>query len=831
MPRPQPCPEEIILGTAVAGRDHVELEGQIGFYVNTLALRDRLSGGDSFRQILARVKQTCAEAYEHQDYPFDQLMTDLRIDRNPSRSPLFDVSILLHHGEQDGPALDGVRAAEYDTGFRAAKFDLSFDFIARGGELSFTVEFNTDLFAAPRIKRMIGHLRQLALSMVEAPDAPIASMRMLAAFEREELLFQFNPRSVEVPRPGTIMEMFEARAEAAPENVALSFQEETVTYRELSRRANDLALFLRRRGVGRGTFVGVFMERSIEMIVAIVGILKAGAAYVPLDPMLPAHRLAVIIEDCKPACILTHPLTHERMPDSGAVAVCIDGSRETIPAELEGESVMRPEPGDTAYLIYTSGSTGTPKGVMVSHANKVRLFTSTEHWFGFGSEDVWTLFHSHAFDFSVWEIWGALLYGGRLVVVPHRVSRSPEAFHQLLVRERVTVLNQTPSAFLQLIEADLRVANSPQLRLRQVIFGGEALDIAALRPWIERHGDQSPRLVNMFGITETTVHVTCRVIRAADLGSARSVIGCPIPDLQVYLLDSHREPVPLGVAGEIYVGGAGVAQGYLNRPELTAQRFVPDPFRPGPGARLYRSGDLARHLPNGDLEYLGRIDQQVKVRGFRIELGEIETVLRQCPGVRAAAVIAHTDGQATLRLVAYLMADAEPIEHIREHLRGRLPDYMIPALFMRLAALPLNLSGKLDRKALPPPDWTQATSGEPFLAPRNNLERLLAGMWAEFLGVERVGVHDNFFELGGHSLLVTQLVSRLRDMLKLRVSIAEFFGAPTVARLAETISRQEENQEQIEKIDRAALKLATLSDEQKQQLLERKRARQHQTVR
>ena len=411
-----------------------------------------------------------------------------------------------------------------------------------------------------------------------------------------------------------------------------------------------------------------------------------------------------------------------------------------------------------------------------------RLFEATEAWYRFNQDDVWTLFHSYAFDFSVWELWGALLYGGRVVIVPYMTSRSPEEFRELLMRERVTVLNQTPSAFRQLMQADLARPKA-DYALRTVIFGGEALELQSLRPWFERYGDESPLLVNMYGITETTVHVTYRPIRQADLDSGQgSVIGEPIPDLRLYILDAHQEPTPIGVPGEMYVGGAGVARGYLNREELTAQRFVPDPFTPN-GARLYRTGDLARRLANGDIEYLGRIDSQVKIRGFRIELGEIESALGSHPAVREAVVLAREDTPGDKRLVAYVVSAEPPAdaEALRAHIRAALPEYMVPAHFVTLEALPLTENGKVDRKALPAPE--HSGSEAEYVAPRNATEASLAQIWAEVLKLERVGIHDNFFELGGHSLLAVTLIERMRRA-GLNADVRALFATPTVAELA-----------------------------------------------
>jgi amino acid adenylation domain-containing protein len=438
-------------------------------------------------------------------------------------------------------------------------------------------------------------------------------------------------------------------------------------------------------------------------------------------------------------------------------------------------------------VIYTSGSTGQPKGVLINHSNVVRLFAAVQPWYNFDQHDVWTVFHSYAFDFSVWEIWGALVYGGKLVVVPYWVSRTPEAFYQLLSQEQVTVLNQTPSAFRQLIQVEQSTGEILDLNLRLVIFGGEALDIQSLQPWFARHGDKLPQLVNMYGITETTVHVTYRPLTQADLHSSASVIGKPIPDLQVYLLDKNQQLVPIGVPGEMYIGGAGLARGYLNRPDITQERFIVHPL--SKQGKLYKSGDLACYLPNGDIEYLGRIDYQVKIRGFRIELGEIESALNQHPDVEVNVVIAREDKPGEQRLVAYIVSKSLQDVHtfeLRSFLEEKLPSYMLPTAVVILEQLPLTSNGKIDRKALPAPNTTTGLSAN-FVSPRTPIEQIIADIWSEFLGQEKIGIYDNFFDLGGHSLLATQVISRLREVFKIDLPLRNLFENPTVINLVELI--------------------------------------------
>jgi amino acid adenylation domain-containing protein len=507
-----------------------------------------------------------------------------------------------------------------------------------------------------------------------------------------------------------------------------------------------------------------------------------------LDSSYPKERLAFMLDDSQAAVLIAQSFLIEKLPADKTTVLCFDREGPQISTESRDNPPPLSTPDNLAYVIYTSGSTGAPKGALIPHHNVVRLFRATGSWFRFGPADVWTLFHSYAFDFSVWEIWGALLHGGRLVVVPFEVSRSPQEFYQLLCREQVTVLNQTPSAFRQLVQAEESIDFS-RLEARLIILGGEALDFASLKPWFDRHGDQRPQLINMYGITESTVHVTCKVIKEADLTrSGPSLIGAPIPDLELYVLDSHRKLVPIGVPGELYVGGAGLARGYLNRDELTAERFVGHRFDDGKVRRLYRSGDLARRRINGDIEYLGRIDQQVKVRGYRIELGEIEAMLAQHPGIQQAAVLAREDPPGDKRLVAYVIAatgSAVPAPALRNFLELKLPEYMVPSAFVFLDFLPLTPNGKIDRQALPKPDQQQSVPEQDYIAPRTKYENIVTRIWAEVLRLPRVGAGDNFFDLGGHSLLATQVVSRIREALGVELALRTLFEKPRVANLCD----------------------------------------------
>nr|WP_017905470.1 non-ribosomal peptide synthetase [Pseudomonas fuscovaginae] len=777
---------DIRVGVPVANRERPEVERLIGFFVNTQVLKAEVDGQQSFEQLLHQVWLTVQEAQAHQDLPFEQLVEALEPGRNLSHSPLFQV--MFNHQAQSrlksGTELDGLRIEPLQWQSQTAQFDLVLDTHEQPHGIEAVFKYATDLFEPATVEALLQHWASLLRAIVSDPRQRIAELPLLDATQQQQVLARWNPAPRVHPVGRCLHQLIEEQAERRPDAVAVVCAGERLTYAELNTRANRWAHRLIARGVGADVLVGVAAERSLEMIVALLAVLKAGGAYVPLDPAYPEERLRYMITDSGLKLLLAQGHLLERLPVPVDVE-CLDLGGTDVEGRQDNP-LARVDVDNLAYVIYTSGSTGKPKGALLPHRNVLRLFDATQHWFGFDSQDSWTLFHSYAFDFSVWEIFGALLHGGRLVVVPHEVSRSPEAFHALLCEERVTVLNQTPSAFKSLMAVAL---GSPrELALRQVIFGGEALEVQSLRPWFERFGEHSPTLVNMYGITETTVHVTYRPLSLADLDQAAgSPIGEPIVDLSWYLLDDALNLTPTGCIGELYVAGAGLARGYLNQAGLTATRFVANPFDPR-GGRLYRTGDLARMRSDGVIDYIGRRDQQVKIRGFRIELGEIESRLQAHDQVREAAVLA-LDGQLVAYLVASdatLLADAERQAALRVALRDdlklHLADYMVPAHLMLLPALPLTANGKLDRKALPAPDT--ALLQQAYVAPRSALEQQLAAIWSEVLKVERVGLGDNFFELGGHSLLATQVIARARQALGIDVELRSLFETRDLAAFA-----------------------------------------------
>ncbi|WP_423577080.1 pyoverdine non-ribosomal peptide synthetase PvdD [Pseudomonas aeruginosa] len=786
---------DIRVGVPIANRNRVETERLIGFFVNTQVLKADLDGRMGFDELLAQARQRALEAQAHQDLPFEQLVEALQPERSLSHNPLFQV-LFNYQSEARGNGqafrFDELQMESVQFDSRTAQFDLTLDLTDEEQRFCAVFDYATDLFDASTVERLAGHWRNLLRGIVANPRQRLGELPLLDAPERRQTLSEWNPAQRECAVQGTLQQRFEEQARQRPQAVALILDEQRLSYGELNARANRLAHCLIARGVGADVPVGLALERSLDMLVGLLAILKAGGAYLPLDPAAPEERLAHILDDSGVRLLLTQRHLLEHLPrQAGVEVLAIDGL--VLDGYAESDPLTTLSADNLAYVIYTSGSTGKPKGTLLTHRNALRLFSATEAWFGFDERDVWTLFHSYAFDFSVWEIFGALLYGGRLVIVPQWVSRSPEDFYRLLCREGVTVLNQTPSAFKQLMamacSADMA---TQQPALRYVIFGGEALDLQSLRPWFQRFGDRQPQLVNMYGITETTVHVTYRPVSEADLeGGLVSPIGGTIPDLSWYILDRDLNPVPRGAVGELYIGRAGLARGYLRRPGLSATRFVPNPFPGGAGERLYRTGDLARFQADGNIEYIGRIDHQVKVRGFRIELGEIEAALAGLAGVRDAVVLAH-DGVGGTQLVGYVVADsAEDAERLRESLREslkrHLPDYMVPAHLMLLERMPLTVNGKLDRQALPQPD--ASLSQQAYRAPGSELEQRIAAIWAEILGVERVGLDDNFFELGGHSLLATRVISRVRQEQQLDASLKALFERPVLKAFAQGLER------------------------------------------
>ncbi|MGH1089102.1 amino acid adenylation domain-containing protein [Bacillus mycoides] len=767
---------DIALGMAYGNRMTKMERELIGMMVSTVPLRMDMDPEEEVLSFIGRVSRKQSKSLRHQKYPFDLLLKQINKENN-SNVRLFGTTIDYRDRDESGDSL------WIPNGEEMQDFAVHIENLTDIDSLQVHIDYRKELFSKEEINRFFKTMLAIIENTFKNPKQKVSEIEIISEEDKRKSLVEFNNPKLDFPPQVTIHELFEQQAMIYPNSIAVTYEKGKVTYRELNERANQLAHYLQKKGVGPDTLVGLCVERSLEMIVGILGILKAGGAYVPLDPTYPEQRLQYILEDAGIQLFVTQESLKELkwLPEN-IKSICLDRDRDEIGQESKTLPFSDVSSQNLAYVIYTSGSTGNPKGVMIEHHNVIRLFKSTDCRYQFNGKDTWTLFHSYAFDFSVWEIWGALLYGGKLVVVPYWISRSPKDFYQLLVDAEVTVLNQTPSAFRQLIQVCEQEDENKNLQLRYVIFGGEALEPISLLPWFQRYGEKKPQLINMYGITETTVHVTYYPITQDDVQHAsRSNIGKRIPDLEVYILDAYQQPVPIGVDGELYIGGAGLARGYLNRPELTAERFIPHPFSSDPKARLYRTGDLARYLPDGNLDYRGRIDHQVKIRGFRIEIGEIESTLNAYASIKEAVVIVREDQPGDKRLVAYVVGDGN-VGAWREYLKAKLPSYMVPSRFVTMEAIPLTANGKVDREVLPMPEEEQTNSEA--VAPRNSNEKILATIWKQVLGVKKVGIHDNFFEIGGDSILSIQIISQASQE-GLKLTPKQMFECPTIAELAQ----------------------------------------------
>ena len=798
---------DLWIGTPTAGRDQRKFNATIGYFVNPIVIRASLEKGTRFVSQLASTRETVLAAMEHQAFPFPVIVERLRLKRDPSYSPLFQALFVLQKDQgslgitsslASGTAAPlgqwgGLSVEPVDFPQQEGQFDIELELLDGDAAFGGAFKYNTDVFDAESIRQLASSYLMLLQGAVDDASVEIDRMPLLSDAHKVGLVRPQIGNNQQSSLP--LHRKFEHQVEQTPNAIALKLGDETLSYSELNARANSLAHFLIAQGVGPEVKVGISVERSLDMMVGILGVLKSGGAYVPIDPASPDERISFIVEDSAVPLLLTQQSISNRWPGSKAQIVNLDTDWSKVAefgnANPDGAASVE----NLAYVIYTSGTTGKPKGVQVTHFNVLRLFESTRHWYGFNASDVWPLFHSFAFDVSVWEMWGALLHGGRLVIVPQNVTRASFEFVELVRREGVTVLNQTPSAFRIFMEAETRARLGQDSRLRYIIFAGEALDIQSLHPWLDYYGDVKPRLVNMYGITETTVHSTYRAITLDDLKSTRSMIGTPIPDLQIYLLDENRQLVPRGVTGEMYVGGSGVARGYLNRPELDQQRFLPDPFSADPGARMYKSGDAARYRADGDIEYLGRLDTQVKIRGFRIELGEIEAILGQHDGIQSAIVRVTEDSTGDKRLVAYYISSHETgpeISTLRAYLKSKLPAYMVPSFFVELDSLPLTANGKLDYRALPQPMGAQDQAGSAVRAPRDGIEQSLVVIWEKILKRKPIGIDQNFFEIGGHSLLAVSLIAQVEQCFGKLLPVSILFQSPTISQLAEVLRSEVE---------------------------------------
>ncbi|MFJ7954361.1 amino acid adenylation domain-containing protein [Lysinibacillus sp. NPDC096418] len=793
---------DIPIGSPIAGRNDKALENLVGLFINNLVLRHDMSGNPNFLELIKRVRKTTLEAYDHQDIPFEKLVEIVKPARSQARHPLFQVMLVLQNTPEMQFQLSNIETNLQILNVGTSKFDMTvelnevYDPNGAPKGINGLLEYSTSLFKRKTIEIFIKRLIKVLEEAIVRPELNINQLDILTPSEQTKIIKEWNKTAAPV-KESCLTTLFEKQAARNPHARALCYEKEFISYIELNKRANQLARLLIKKGVGPEDFVAIAMPRSIDLIVSILAVLKSGAAYVPIDPEYPIDRIEFIMKDSDPNYLITtESIASSKLSDIHKDLIIEINSSELANelATLEHNNIADNErvrpllPLNAAYIIYTSGSTGIPKGVIVPHQNVVRLFATTDQWYGFNSNDVWTLFHSFAFDFSVWEIWGALLYGGRLVIVPYSISRSPEDFLKLVVNEQVTVLNQTPSAFYQFVQAERENQElGKKLVLRYVIFGGEALEFGRLGEWYDRHPENSPKLINMYGITETTVHVSyMEVGKQLIYVQASSLIGTGIQDLQLYVLDDYLKPVPPGVIGELYVGGNGLARGYLGRPVLTAERFIANPYGLN-GSRMYRTGDLARWREDGTLDYIGRSDHQIKIRGFRIELGEIDSVLAQHPYVKHAVSIVHEDEQGDKRLITYIVSRGDmdiPLTELREYIASKLPDYMIPSAFVKMSELPLTTNGKLDTKSLPNPDFSQMATDR---IPRTPQEEILCDVFMDILKLPKIGIDDNFFDLGGHSLLAVQLISRIRSIFGVELGVGDFFEAPTISGLVQRL--------------------------------------------
>ena len=772
--------ESIAVGSPIANRNRSEIEGLIGFFVNSLVMYTDLGGFPSFTEVLNRVKQTALEAYTHQDIPFEKLVEELQPERALSQNPLFQVVFAVQQEEILKPSfsLPNLEVGWYEElePEMTVRFDLELHLWPVGEEIKGFCAYNRDLFEAETINRMLSHYQNLLSAAVETPDRPISQLPLMTGPELDQILVEWNNRKIDYPTDKCIHQLFEEQVENNPNAIAVVFEEQKLTYSELNSKANQLAHYLQKLGVVPETRVGICVERSLEMVVGLLAILKAGGAYVPLDPNYPTSRLNYMIEDAQLSIILTQEKWQNHLSDTKASVICLDTDEEIINQQSQQIPENQVTANQLAYVIYTSGSTGQPKGVTIPHQGLLNLVFWHQRTFEVKSSDKASQIAGVGFDASVWEIWPYLSAGACLHLVNSETRLSPEALRNWLISEQITIsFVPTP-----LLENLCSLEWPAQTKLRTVLTGGDKLHKypSAALPF---------RVFNNYGPTENTVVTTSGLVVSGQEGSISPSIGKPISNTKVYILDKNFQPVPIGVAGELYIGGNSLATGYHNRPKLTAEKFITNLFDKSQATNLYKTGDLARYLPDGNIEFIGRIDQQVKIRGFRIEIGEIEALVSQYPDVKENVVIAQSDPAGDKRLVVYIVPkqestqDTSLIPQIRQFLKQKLPEYMIPAAFVLLDAFPLTPNGKIDRRALPVPDTVPSGISTAYVTPQTETEQLLAKIWQEVLQVEKVGIYDNFFELGGHSLLTIKVHTKLQEIYAQYISLVKLFQHPNIS--------------------------------------------------
>ena len=785
--------EDILVASPIANRNRREIEELIGFFANTLVFRTNLSSNPTFKELLASVREVALGAYNHQDLPFEKLVEILQPERDLSHNPLHQVVFYLRNVPTPEIKLPGVTLSNLEIEQKTAKFDLALGLEEGLEGINGTLEYSEDLFDASTARRIAGHFITLLESIAANPEQRISNLPILTKPEQQQLLFEWNNTQSELPKNQCVHGLFEAQTERTPDAIAVVFKNEYLTYLELNKKANNLASYLQKIGVNPEVLVGIYVERSLEMMVGLLGILKAGGAYVPLDPAYPPERLAFMLEDAKISVLLTQKKLLETLPKNSASLVFLDADWEGI-SSCDEPVVGLQNSSNLAYVIYTSGSTGKPKGVQISHASVVNFLSSMRQQLAIADRDVWLAVTSLSFDIAALELFLPITTGSRVVVASREVASNGEKLLETLTNSGATVMQATPASWKMLLAAGWQGNN--QLK---ILCGGEALPRQLANQLLLR----GAAVWNLYGPTETTIWSTLYQVDCKDESVS---IGRPIANTQIFILDRYLMPVPIGVFGELHIGGAGLSRGYLNRPELTAEKFIPNPFAKDPihasfilhpsslilSERLYKTGDLARYLPDGNIEFMGRSDHQVKVRGYRIELGEIEETLRQHPAVQDAAAIAGDDGSGNQRLVAYVVLDPDKlpsISNLRGYLQEKLPEYMVPSAFVTLESLPLTPNGKLDRRALPQ-KCDRVSEETAFTAPQTPTEKELAQIWMAVLELEKVGINESFFDIGGHSLMAMQLVSRVRTRFGVELPLYDFYAAPTIQNLAELIEEE-----------------------------------------
>ena len=805
--------QDLLVGTPIANRNRSETENLIGFFVNTLVLRTRIEPNTTFRKLLDHVRETTLGAYEHQDVPFEKLVAELHPERSLSRNPLFQVLFAVpDSGEMK---LHGLELSWMDTHSDIAKFDLSLFINEHSEGLYAWFEYDTDLFERPTIARMLNHFRILVEGIVANPDARLSELPLLTPEEQSELR-AWNQTSTDYGRDLSLHQLVETQVAERPQALAVVHGKQELTYTELNQRANRLAHYLRRRGVGLEVRVGVLLDRSVEFIVALLGILKAGGAYVPLDGAYPKQRLQFMLEDAGVHLLLTARNHHELVEEAeGREVIYLDSNEGLFESESDENLPNLNQSDDLAYVMYTSGSTGQPKGVGVSHRAINRLVRNT-NYVQFENTDRVAQASNVSFDAATWEIWGALLNGGALVVLNKETVLSPVELRRAIASQRISAMFLTTSLFNQMAQ----MVPEAFVSLRYLLFGGEASDAPSVKRVLDR--GKPLHLVNGYGPTEGTTFTTSYEVNQVAPGLRTLPIGRALANSEAWVLDRRGQLVPLGVAGELYIGGDGIAREYLSRPELTAEKFVPHPYSTEPGARLYRTGDLVRILGDGNIDFLKRMDHQVKIRGFRVELGEIEAALDEYWAITESVVIDRNDLPGGTKLIAYIVPEegVEPTTaELHSFLKDKIPSYMIPSVFVTLTAIPLTPNGKVNRRELPVPDLTEDDSSENFVAPRTPLEETLAGIWRETLGVSQVGVESNFFDLGGHSLLATRVVSQIRERFGIELPLRVLFESPTIAGLAQHLESAQSKDTQLSRILSMLENVESISEEEVTALL------------